>query len=79
MRGKIVLAGLIAGPSGAVASAQVIAAEFRRPNDLYCSGSSRRESVPRDTYVITGEESNDQIIVQSKATTFTSTRARTRA
>ena len=29
-----------------------------RSDDIYCSGTITSESVPRDTYLITGEESN---------------------
>jgi hypothetical protein len=60
MRGKIVLAGLILSLSGAVSSAQDKPA-VPTPEDLYCAGTITSESVPRDTYVITGEESNRQI------------------
>jgi len=57
MRGKIILAGLVVALAGAVASAQD-KPQVPSPNDLYCSGTVTTESVPRDTYVITGEESN---------------------
>lgn len=60
MRGKIVLAGLILGVSGMVASAQE-KAFAPGPNELYCSGVVTTEAVPRDVYVITGEESNHRI------------------
>jgi hypothetical protein len=60
MRGKIVLAGLILSLSGVVSSAQDKPAT-PTPGDLYCSGTITTESVPRDTYVITGEESNYQL------------------
>jgi hypothetical protein len=60
MRGKIVLAGLILGLCGIAASAQERAAS-PYPNDVYCSGVVTTEAVPRDAYVITGEESNTQV------------------
>jgi len=65
MRGtKIVLAGLILGLSGLAASAQerVTGAGGATPNDINCSGIVTSESVPRDTYVITGQQSNSQIV-----------------
>jgi hypothetical protein len=59
MRGKIVLAGLVVALAGAVASAQnAPTPDVPSPNDLYCSGTVTSESVPRDAYIITGEESN---------------------
>jgi hypothetical protein len=58
MRGKIVLAGLILGLSGAVASAQNSTPPTPRLSDIYCSGTITSESVPGDTLVISGEESN---------------------
>lgn len=63
MRGKIILAGLILGLSGAAASAQQKALTAI-PNDLYCSGVVTTESVPRDTYLITGEQSNYKLTFQ---------------
>lgn len=57
MRGKIVFAGLILALSGAGLSAQTKAATTTQ-DDIYCSGVVTTESVPRDTYVITGEASN---------------------
>ena len=60
MRGKIVLAGLILSLSGVATSAQV-AASAPTQKDLYCTGTITNESVPRDTYVITGEGSNYKI------------------
>ncbi|HXQ25361.1 MAG TPA: hypothetical protein VN822_03030 [Candidatus Acidoferrales bacterium] len=56
MRGKIVLAGLVLGLSGIVTAAQDQPA-VPRPSDVYCSGLVTSESIPRDTYVITGEQS----------------------
>lgn len=56
-RGKIVFAGLILTLSGAVASAQD-KVQTPIPGDMYCSGVITSESTSRDTYLITGEESN---------------------
>ena len=60
MRGKIVLAGLILGLSGMVVTAQELP-KTPRASDVYCSGLVTSESVPQDTYVITGEESETKI------------------
>src|ERR1039457_5470223 len=60
MRGKIVLAGLILGLSGLVAAAQD-RPTVPRAGDIYCSGMVTSESVPQDTYVITGEQSATKI------------------
>jgi len=57
MRGKIVLAGLILALSGGVLGAQERGLSTTQ-DDIYCSGTITSESVPQDTYVITGEESN---------------------
>lgn len=59
MRGKIVLASLALTLSAGVLSAQNVAVPTY--GDLYCAGTVTSESVPRDTYVISGEESNYQI------------------
>ncbi len=56
MRGKIVFAGLILALSGAGLCAQTKAPTTTQ-DDIYCSGVVTTESVPRDTYVITGEGS----------------------
>lgn len=61
MRGKIVVAGLVLGLSGMVAAAQGTPA-VPRPSDVYCSGIVTTESVPHDTFLITGEESNTKIV-----------------
>jgi hypothetical protein len=60
MRGKIVLAGLILGLSAVAAAAQD-KTSVPTANDLYCSGLVTTASVPRDTYIITGEQSNAKI------------------
>ncbi len=60
MRGKTVFAGLILSLSASIVAAQdkpVVPS----PGQLYCSGVVTTESVPRDTYVITGEQSNYRI------------------
>lgn len=60
MRGKIVFAALVVAITGAVASAQD-QAPVPIENDLYCSGTVSTESVPRSSYLITGEGSNYKI------------------
>jgi len=59
MRGKIVLAALILGLCGAAASAQNPAPY---PNNVYCSGVVTTEAVPRDTFILTGQESNTNVV-----------------
>jgi hypothetical protein len=65
MRGKIVFASLFLGLTGFAASAQDAANTNPFPNDVYCSGIVTTESVPKDTYVITGPESNVRITFDS--------------
>ena len=60
MRGKIVFAALVLSLSGGFTAAQDKPL-VPRPSDLYCSGLVTTESVPVDTYVITGEQSNYKI------------------
>jgi hypothetical protein len=60
MRPKIALAGLILSISAGVAAAQT-PRQSLNSGDLYCSGVVTNESVPKDTYVITGEQSNYKI------------------
>ena len=60
MRRKIVLAGLILGLSAVITSAQD-KQRMAIPGDMYCSGLVTTESIPHDTYVITGEQSNYKI------------------
>jgi hypothetical protein len=60
MRGKIVLAGLILSLTGIATSAQT-APGAPTQADLYCTGTITNESIPRDSYVITGEGSNYRI------------------
>jgi hypothetical protein len=62
MRGKIVLASLFLGFSGIAAAAQDVAPAVPPRGDVYCSGIITTEAVPRDTILITGEESNYKII-----------------
>jgi hypothetical protein len=64
MRGKIVLASLILSLSGVAASAQNTSASVPIYKDIYCSGTITNESVPQDSYVITGEGSNYKITWQ---------------
>jgi len=59
MRRKLVLAGLILSTSAATAVAQ--GSQAPTPGDLYCAGVVTSESVPRDTYVITGQQSNHRV------------------
>jgi hypothetical protein len=61
MRRKIILAGLALGICGFAISAQDQAPQVF-PNNVYCSGIVTTEAVPRDTYVITGEEANGKIV-----------------
>ena len=70
MRGKIVFAGLILGLSAIAASAQDVDHPF--PNDVYCSGVVSSESVPRDNYVITGQESNIRLVFNQNDHVFIS-------
>jgi hypothetical protein len=56
MRLKSILAGLVLGLSAAAASAQT-AHTNSFPNDVYCAGIVTSEPVSRDTYIITGEQS----------------------
>ena len=65
MRGtKLILAGLILGLTGLSVSAQerVAGAGGATPNDINCSGIVTSESMPKDTYVITGQQSARQIV-----------------
>jgi hypothetical protein len=64
MRARIVVLQLILGLAASAAFAQDPALPPRQPGataipaDLYCSGVVTTEAVPRDTFLITGEESN---------------------
>jgi hypothetical protein len=60
MHGKIVLAGLILGLGAMITSAQD-KQRLAIPGDIYCAGVVTTESIPHDTYVITGEQSNYKI------------------
>ncbi len=55
MRGRIVILALILSLSAAVTRAQV---ETPKPQNIYCSGMVTNESIPRDTLIVSGEESN---------------------
>ena len=63
MRPKILLAGLILSVSAGFAAAQE---KTQAPSEgqLYCSGVVTTESVPRDTYLVTGEQSNYKVTFQ---------------
>ncbi len=56
MRMKFILAGLVLGLSAGASSAQT-ARPAPFPNDVYCAGIVTSDPVPRDTYVISGEQS----------------------
>ena len=60
MRPKALLVGLILSMSAAIASAQGNP-QAPTPGQLYCSGLVTSESIPRDTYVVTGEQSNAKL------------------
>jgi hypothetical protein len=57
MRPKVFIAGLMVSLSGGIAAAQG-RPQAPTPGQLYCSGIVTNEHVPRDTYVITGQQSN---------------------
>lgn len=59
MRGKILFAGLILSLSCLGTQAQNNSPSF--PYDVYCSGVVSTASVPNQTFVITGEESNARL------------------
>jgi len=61
MRGKFVLAGLLLSLWSVIVSAQDAAA-VPDEKDLYCAGAVTTEAVPQDTYLITGEESDNKIV-----------------
>ncbi len=61
MRPKFLLTGLILSTSLAAAAAAQETAKAPTPGDLYCAGIVTTEAVPRDTYVVTGRESNYMI------------------
>jgi hypothetical protein len=63
MRGKIVIVGLILALTGMAVPAQEKAA-VAIANDLYCSGVITSENVPRDTILITGEQSYYKLTFQ---------------
>ena len=60
MRGKIIFAGLILSLSGLAAQAQTRSNPF--PNDVTCSGVVSTENVPRQSFIITGEESDKRSV-----------------
>lgn len=60
MRGKMVFAGVIAAISALSAAAQK-PVRVPTPDDMYCSGMVSSERVPRDTYLITGEDSDSKV------------------
>jgi hypothetical protein len=64
MRGRIVVLQLILGLAATAAFAQDAAPPQRQPGattipaDVYCSGMVTTEAVPRDTFIVSGEQSN---------------------
>jgi hypothetical protein len=70
MRGKTVLATFILGLSAAAALAQNATEPF--PNNVYCSGMVTSESVPRDNYIVSGEESNKTLVFSGNDYVFIS-------
>ena len=62
MRGKTILAAIILGASAMGAAAQTQPAFPLTPGDVNCAGIVTSDAVPRDTYVITGEQANYQIV-----------------
>jgi hypothetical protein len=65
MRGKFVLIGLAIALSGVAVSAQEQSKVTTPiPNDLYCSGVYSNQAPSRDTYIITGEESESKVTFQ---------------
>ena len=63
MRGKIAVSALLLALAAGVARAQD-PTNAPIPADMYCSGIVSSDAVPRDTYVITGEESSNKITFQ---------------
>jgi hypothetical protein len=63
MRGKIAVSALLLALAASVARAQG-PTNVPVPAAMYCSGIVSSDAVPRDTYVITGEESRDKITFQ---------------
>src|ERR1700677_2714173 len=64
MRGKIALASLLLSSFSAIATAQDVTA-VPNQEDLYCSGTVTTQAIPHDTYLVTGEESNTNIVFTS--------------
>ena len=61
MRGKLIFAGLVIALSGSIALAQE-QAPVPISNDLYCSGVVTATSVPRSSYVISGQGAAHNIV-----------------
>jgi len=70
MRGKTVVAGFILGLSAMAASAQNANPPY--PNNVYCSGIVSSEDIPRDDYVISGQESNYKLVFEENDYVFIS-------
>lgn len=61
MLGKFVISGLLLSLSSVIVSAQNVTT-VPDEKDLYCAGTVTSEAVPRDTVLITGEESDNKIV-----------------
>lgn len=61
MRGKFVTFGLILGMVAGVAAAQVPKRTTVDDAAMYCSGTITTDAIPQDSYVISGEQSVDQV------------------
>jgi hypothetical protein len=69
MRGKIALSALVLGLTATIAAAQNNP-KIPSPGLVYCSGIVTTESVPRNTYVISGEGSNYRIVFNDREDVF---------
>lgn len=70
MRRKIALAALVVGLCGVAASAQDRSQPY--PKNVYCSDIVTSEAVPRDTYVISGEQSEYRVVFNDNDNVFIS-------
>ncbi len=69
MRGKIVISALVLGLTAVAAAAQT-KPTVPSPGVVYCSGIVTSESVPRKTYIITGEDSSYKIVFNDSDDVF---------
>lgn len=70
MRGKMVLGGLLLGLCAVASPAQNANRPY--PNNVNCSGIISSESIARDNYVISGEESNYKVVFEDNDYVFIS-------